>query len=105
MSLVLAAGSVAALLLASALWSRRPSLVGTAGGLLVGPVLYYLLGGHLAEIRGEGRFYSFPFGGYRIGDTEILLSLGSWMCVTGVTAYAIARLVARRPTRPISGRS
>jgi len=98
MSWVVVAGGVAALLLAAALLARRPAVAGLAGGLLGGPLFYLWLGGHLARARGEGHFYSFPFGGFHVGDAEILLSAATWACVAGVAAYAGARLV--RPRTP-----
>jgi hypothetical protein len=96
MSLALLSGAGAALLLVAALASRRPVSVGVAAGLFGGPLLYYLLGGYLAEVRGEGRFYSFPFGGYRIGDAEVLMSVASWAASSGAAAYTVARLVRGR---------
>ncbi len=93
MSLALVLGAGVALLLLAALACRRPVPVGVAAGLLGGPVLYDLLGGYLAEARGEGRFYSFPFGGSRIGDAEVFLSVASWAGLCGAAAYAMARLV------------
>jgi len=96
MGLVLVLGTAAALLLLAALACRRPVSVAVAAALLGGPVLYSLLGGYLAGVRGEGRFYSFPFGGYRIGLTEVLMSVAAWAALSGAAAYTIARLVRGR---------
>jgi len=92
--LVLMTGA-AGLLFLLAVLSRRPARIGAAGGLLFGPLFYYWLGGLLARAHGEGRFYSFPLGGYHLGDTEILASVGCWTCAFGVAAYVCARLARR----------
>lgn len=99
MSLVLVVAGVLLLLLGLAIRSRRPLFAAFVAGVLGGPAFYAWLGGHLARARGEGRFYSFPIGGYRVGDAEILLSGCVWACAFGVIAYAAARLRWRRGRR------
>jgi hypothetical protein len=98
MSPLVVAASVAGVLLLLALRTRRPALTGVAGGLLGGPLFYLWLGGRLARVRGEGHFYSFPFGGFHLGDAEILLSAATWILVAGLLAYACARRL--RPRTP-----
>ncbi|HEX5136763.1 MAG TPA: hypothetical protein VFY93_07325 [Planctomycetota bacterium] len=98
MSLIFCAGGALLLLLVSAIGFRRPLLAAVVAGGLGGPAFYVWLGGHLARARGEGRFYSFPFGGYRLGDAEILLSAGVWAFASGVASYAATRLL--RPRTP-----
>jgi len=95
---LVAAGLVLAFLLALAFACRRPLLAGVTGGLFVGPLCYYWIGIHLASAHGEGHFYSFPFGGYRLRDANVLLSAGVWVLAAGFLAYAAARV--RRPRTP-----
>lgn len=89
-------GGALVLLLAFAIVAKRPLLVAMIGGVLGGPTLYASLGAYLARERGEGRFYSWPVGGYHVGDLEVLLSAGMWGVVTGAAAYAGARLLCPR---------
>ena len=71
-------------------------LTAIGAGVLGGPALYAWLGGHLARGRGEGRFYSWPFGGYHLGATEILLSAGALALAVGAAAYGGMRLLCPR---------
>jgi hypothetical protein len=99
LGLVVAVAVALGCVLGAAIVCRRPLAVATAAGLLGGPAFYAWLGGHVARSRGEGRFWSFPFGGYRLGDGEMALSVATWAAATGLLAWAIARIATRRGRR------
>jgi hypothetical protein len=86
-------------ILVAAIVSRPPAVVGVTAGLLGGPLFYVWLGGHLARARGEGRFFSFPFGGYRLDDCAVALSVATWAVAAGLIAWGVARIATRRGRR------
>jgi len=98
MSWIVVSGIGIGALIVVALLMRRPLLVGVTAGLFGGPLFYYWLGGHLARAHGEGRFYSWPLGGYRLGDLRLVASLGFWVVAFGVAAWLVTRLTLGRRT-------
>src|SRR5882724_3077791 len=57
---------------------------------LLGLISYFCVGIFIPRILGSGRFYSVPFGGFRIGsqDWALVLSVLSWVCVWSRVLYA-----------------
>jgi hypothetical protein len=77
-------------LAAGAHWTRYLGL--TLISLPVGIVLYIVSGIAAAAIRGEGHFYSVPFGGYTVSNNTALgASLFLWIALVFVTLAAIVR--------------
>jgi xanthine/uracil permease len=72
--------------------SRRIAAILAA--LVAGPVCYLAVGIVIPRITGEGRFFSVPFGGLRVGDSELLLSLLAWCLAWWALLHYIA--AARR---------
>jgi hypothetical protein len=58
--------------------------------LLAGPLCYYGVGVLVPLITGEGHFFSVPFGGLRVSDRNMLLSLLAWC----LAAWALFRFMA-----------
>jgi hypothetical protein len=90
---LLAGVLVLALALAGVLGSRgwRRSAVALAA-VFLGPFLYFVVGIVVPQVSGRGHFYSFPVGGLRVRDDDILLSLLAWIVACG----ALLRVAARR---------
>lgn len=60
------------------------------GGALAFPVAlltYGILGIGIARIIGIGHFYSVPFGGERIHDWHIVVSVAFWTCIWAVQIF------------------
>jgi len=96
LSWILGLGLVLVPLLGAAALGRRPGRAGLAAGLLAGPLFYFWLGRHVAGVRGEGRFFSVPFGGERLGDGELAASLATWILVFGLVGWIGARRLRGR---------
>jgi hypothetical protein len=79
---------LAATVAAYMLGSRR--IAPMLGALFAGPACYFVIGVAVPRITGEGHFFSVPFGGLRIGDIELVLSLLAWM----LAWWALLRYVA-----------
>ena len=73
--------------------SRRRVAAAIIGVLALAPLSYFVVGLAVPRVTGEGRFFSFPFGGLRVGDAEMLLSLAAW---TLLWAAAFGYLLLRR---------
>jgi hypothetical protein len=78
---------------------RRPLLTAALAALLVGPALYFVTGRELARVKGEGRFYSVPFGGDTVDDAAIVGSAAVWMVGAFVLAWLAVRPRARARRR------
>jgi len=61
---------------------RRFAAAATA--VVLGPILYFLVGIAVPRFTGRGHFFSFPVGGLRVRDEDILLSLLAWILTLGV---------------------
>jgi hypothetical protein len=58
--------------------------------LPAGIIAYIIAGIAAAAIRGDGHFYSFPFGGYTIDNGPLVSSLALWIAMSyGVLAFAL----------------
>ena len=65
----------------------------------IGIIVYIVAGIAAARMRGEGHFYSVPFGGFTISDnTAIGFSIVIWI---GLVFLALAGLFRRRTSCPI----
>ena len=74
-------------------WRRHLGL--TLLALPIGVVIYIIAGIAAASLRGEGHFYSVPFGGYSASDnTSIAISLLIWI---GLIYLLLALLI--RPAK------
>jgi len=76
--------------------SRRIATI--LGALVVGPVGYFVVGIAVPRFTGEGRFFSIPFGGLRIGDSDLVLSILTWTLIGWAVLHYI--LVVRRRRSP-----
>ncbi|HMH17967.1 MAG TPA: hypothetical protein VK572_07435 [Burkholderiales bacterium] len=67
--------------------------------LVAGPVCYFCVGILVPRITGEGRFFSVPFGGFHVGDLDILFSVLAW----SLASWALFRFIAvlRRRGSPL----
>jgi len=74
-------------------WTKH-ILIGLAS-ILAGAVTYFFLGIALARIKGQGHFYSWPFGGYSVGgsDSVLMTSLAFWIILWFL---ALAKLFQQR---------
>ena len=57
--------------------------------------LYFVTGREIAHAKGEGQFYSWPFGGYAVRDDALVGSLAVWIVGCGLIGWAVARLAVR----------
>ena len=78
-----------------AAWKGRRRLATVLLAPGAGLLLYGVAGILLARLRGTGRFYSVPFGGERVTDGALLMSLLVWV---GLMAGLVWRA-----TRPRGG--
>lgn len=79
-------------------WAAWKGRRGLATALLApgaGLSIYGTVGFLLARLRGTGRFYSVPFGGERVTDGALLMSILVWI--------GLAAGLVWRATRPRSG--
>jgi hypothetical protein len=62
-----------------------------SAAFLLGSISYFCVGIFIPRILGSGRFYSVPFGGFRIGsqDWALVLSVFSWVFVWSFVLYAV----------------
>ncbi len=74
--------------------SRRRLAAAIIGVLALAPLSYFLVGLSVPRITGEGRFFSFPFGGLSVSDASLLLSLAAW---AGLWSAILGYLFLRRP--------
>ena len=75
---------------ADAPWKRYLGL--TLISVPAGIVLYIVSGIAAAAIRGEGHFYSVPFGGYTVSNNTALgASILIWIALVFITLAAIIR--------------
>jgi hypothetical protein len=58
--------------------------------IVFGSVSYFLTGIGIARYSGVGRFYSVPFG-YRVSDSDLVLSVICWIALWAVLMYVISR--------------
>jgi hypothetical protein len=87
---------VVVLALVVALYTLGRRLIATIlGALATGAVCYFVVGIVVPRITGEGRFFSVPFGGLRVGDIDILLSVLAW----SLAWWALFRFVAAATRR------
>lgn len=77
------------------MWKGRRRAATALLALGAGPLLYGVVGILWARIRGRGRFFSVPFGGERVTDDALLVSVLVWIAL-------VAGLVWRA-TRPKAG--
>ena len=61
-----------------------------SAAFFLGSISYFCVGILIPRILGSGRFYSVPFGGFRIGDQDwpLVLSVLCWMFVWSFVLYA-----------------
>jgi hypothetical protein len=84
------------LAVAAALHKRGSQLIAPIlGALAASPICYFLVGVLVPRVTGEGHFFSVPFGGLRVGDIDILLSVLAWSLAWWVLFHYIA-VVRRR---------
>ena len=58
--------------------------------LPVGIIVYVFAGIVAARLRGEGHFYSMPFGGYTVDNAPIGISLALWIAFAfAILAFAL----------------
>jgi hypothetical protein len=92
------------LLFASSNYKRPRLWRGIGSFLLAVPaaaMTYLMLGIRLARSHGLSRFYSWPFGGANISDTNITLSAALWVVVWFVLLFAVSNLLpVSREVRP-----
>ena len=81
---------------AAILYARGSRLIAPIlGALVAGPVCYFAVGLLVPRVTGEGRFFSVPFGGLRVGDSELVLSVATWSFLWGVLLYYFAKVRRR----------
>jgi len=78
-----------------AAWNGRRRVATAVLALGAGPLLYGVVGILWARVQGRGRFFSVPFGGERVSDGALLVSVLVWIGL-------VAGLVWRA-TRPKAG--
>jgi hypothetical protein len=61
-----------------------------SAAFFLGSISYFCVGIFIPRILGSGRFYSMPFGGFRIGgqDWALVLSVLCWVFVWSFVLYA-----------------
>src|SRR5882672_10648737 len=52
---------------------------------------YYFVGKGMAKAIGHGRFYSLPFGGFKLTDASVLPSLGFWFVAWIIILFLLTR--------------
>jgi hypothetical protein len=81
----------------------RPKLWRGIGSFLLAipaaALTYLMLGIRLARTHGLSRFYSWPFGGANISDTNIELSAAFWVLVWFVLLFVISNLFPAQNSR------
>ncbi len=65
-------------------WAR---VFGLILAIPLGVLTYFVLGVLIARFIGVGRFYSVPLGAEHIGDSDVLVSLGFWICCWAVLIH------------------
>jgi len=78
------------------LGSRRIATI--LGALVLGPVCYFVVGISVPRFTGEGRFFSVPFGGLHVGDSDLVLGILTWILIWWALLHYI--LVVRRRRSP-----
>jgi hypothetical protein len=79
------------LALAVALYTLGSRLIAPIlGALSAGAVCYFVVGLLVPRITREGHFFSVPFGGLRVGDIDMVLSVLAW----SLTWWALFRYIA-----------
>ena len=89
---------VLAVLLALAVTLYKFGIRGLAsilGAFVAGVVCYFVVGLFVPRITGEGHFFSTPFGGLRVGDIELVLSILTWTFIWWVL-FRLVAVVRRR---------
>ena len=82
---------VVLLAVAAILYARRSRLIAPIfGALVAGPVCYFGVGLFVPRVTGEGRFFSIPFGGLRVGDSDLVLSVVTWSLIWWALLHYIA---------------
>ena len=79
MSPLLGVTALLTLLAIALVATQRHRLASVVGGLVLGPMGYFVSGIQVARARGRGQFHSLPFGGIEAGDDEMLASLAVWV--------------------------
>lgn len=65
------------------------------GAIPVGIVLYIVAGIAAARFRGEGHFYSVPFGGYGVDNWPIGASIILWIVLVFIALAVVLRTASR----------
>lgn len=78
---------------------KRPRIWRAIGSFLLAipaaALTYLWLGMRLARAHGLSRFYSWPFGGAAISDTNITLSAAFWVLLWFVLIFAASNLLPK----------
>ena len=74
----------------------KSSWRGTTGRFIlsipIGLGVYAFVGIATARVRGEGHFYSVPFGAYRVDDAALVASMVLWIAFVFLGLSALSRL-------------
>ena len=82
------------------LYARGSRLIAPIfGALVAGPICYFVVGLFVPRITGEGRFFSIPFGGLHVGDSDLVLSALTWSLIWWALLHYIAVRLSGRGDR------
>ena len=77
---------------AAAFYGRGSRIIAPVlASLVLGPVCYFLVGVAVPRATGEGHFFSTPFGGLQVGDTQLVFSLLAWVALWFAVLRALRR--------------
>jgi len=76
----------------------------TVPAALFGGLSYFIISMYAARLMGEGRFYSFPFGGFVIRDWNIMASTLFWVVAWAVALHLVVPRWKRKETKELGHR-
>jgi hypothetical protein len=65
-------------------------------GVAVGLLNYWMVGLGVMSLKHYRRFYSVPFGGFRLNDKNVLQSLLVWVVLWAIVAWKISGKTRKR---------